>query len=170
MYKHLHEDMTILNERDRFVPVIPHPFKATKRLTILGKVETYHCACAPGADFDNIADYRQHYRTEQLIELNQLRHHEVHRARDMAKIKATYWRRRAFVMEHGDESSVYEMKQIETPELHGKEEIMALLARVTDVWAPVYREWAEHNDVTVGQVKDDTSIEDETPEDPAHGN
>jgi hypothetical protein len=165
MYKHL-DEQNMEQYGKAWIPAIPLPYyhSSIRKAMSFKTNHVYICGCQ--ARFSNEAAYREHYRTEQMIEMN----HAIGKNRDMAKIKATYWRRRAFVFEHGTTREGDEMARIETPELHDKEAIMALLARVTDLWAPVYRRYAEANDITVGQVKDDTTIEDETPEDPAHGN
>lgn len=164
MQKHLDEQTMAEVRPGQWVPAIPLPMYSAHWIGMLRRHHSFGCFC--GEEFATEAEYREHYRTEQMIEMN----HALAKNRDMAKIKATYWRRRAFVFEHGTTREGDEMALIETPELHDKEGIMTLLARVTDIWAPVYQRYAKANDITIGQVKDDTSIEDETPEDPAHGN
>lgn len=163
--KHLDFE-TLEDYRGRMVPAIPYPRLYTRKLGLFRKREEAHCAC--GIRFLSMDTYLHHYRTEQLIELNEQRFFEVERAGQLPKVKALYWRRRCFVLEHGSEADVYEVKLIETPEMKGLEDIEALLARVTDIWGPVYKEYAEHNDVTVGQVLDETTIEDEKPREASH--
>ncbi|MGB2789912.1 MAG: hypothetical protein WBC13_11395, partial [Dokdonella sp.] len=102
----------------------------------------YQCGC--GEKFNSQTEYELHVRTEQMLEMN----YKMGRTRDLAKAKLLFWRRYAFVLAHGDEASVAEVKRIEWPELMALPEIEMLVARVTDVWGPVYREWAENNDVT----------------------
>lgn len=166
MYKHL--DYTTLEEyRNRQVPAIPYPRVYTRKMGLFRKREEAHCAC--GIRFLSMDTYLHHYRTEQLIELNEQRFMEVERAGQLPKVKALYWRRRAWVFEHGDDAAKKEMSLIETPELKGLEDIEALLARVTDVWGPLYKEYAAKHDVTVGQVLDETTVEDETPEEARRG-
>jgi hypothetical protein len=154
MYKHLDEQVMTEHRPGVWISAIPLPYYLSRMLF----KTTYQCGC--GEKFNSQPEYELHVRTEQMLEMN----HSLGKARDMAKIKAIYWRRRSFVLEHGDELSVREVKLIETPEMKIQEDLMVLLARVTDVWGPVYREWAEHNDITVGHVKDETTLEDETPE------
>lgn len=157
MYQHLHEDETE-EYRGRFIPAIPHPRRYTRKTGLFSKREECQCAC--GIKFLSLATYMHHYRTEQLIES----HANYMNAIGLIKTKALYWRRRAFVLEHGSEADAHEIKLIETPEMKPLEDVEVLVARVTDIWGPVYREYAEHNDVTVGHVVDETTIEDETPE------
>ena len=154
LYQHLDEQSMEQHGND-WIPAIPLPFYTS---TGLFKKPIYQCGC--GARFSNENVYREHYRTEQMIEMNRA----MSRTRDLAKVKALYWRRRAFVLEHGDEASVAEVKRVELPEIVDRDEAEILTARVTDVWGPVYRKWAEKNDVTVGRVKDETEVTDETPE------
>lgn len=154
MYKHLDEQVMMELRPGTWIPAIPLPYYTSRSLF----KAAFQCGC--GEKFDSEAKYELHVRTEQMLEMN----YKMGRTRDLAKAKVLFWRRYAFVLAHGDEASVAEVKQIEWPEIMNLQEVEALIARVTDIWGPVYREWAEHNDVTVGRVKDETELEDETPE------
>lgn len=163
-----HLDFETLEEyRNRMVPAIPYPRLYTRKLGLFRKREEAHCAC--GIRFLSMDTYLHHYRTEQLIELNEQRFYEVERAAEVPKMKALYWRRRAFVAEHGNAEARNEIARIETPEMKSREDIEALIARVTDVWGPIYKDYAATHDVTVGQVLDETTIEDETPKEAHRG-
>jgi hypothetical protein len=162
MHKHLHEDETE-EYRGRFVPTAANPRRYTRKLGLFRTREEFECRC--GIKFLSEASYINHYRAEQLIES----HANYMNAIGLIKTKALYWRRRAFVLEHGSEADVHEVKLIETPEMKQLEEIEVLVARVTDIWGPVYKEYAANNDVTVGQVLDETTIEDETPKEANRG-
>lgn len=166
MYKHL--DHTTTEEyRNREVPAIPYPRIYKRKVSLFSKREECQCAC--GIRFLSMDTYMHHYRTEQLIELNEQRRYEVERAATVPKLKALYWRRRCFVLEYGTPADIKEVKLIESPELKSGEDLAALVDRVTDIWGPLYKEYAAHNNVTVGQVLDETTIEDETPEEARRG-
>lgn len=159
MYRHLDERIMMEHRPGVWISAIPLPYYLSK---MLFKTE-YKCGC--GEKFGSKAEYELHVRTEQMLEMNQ----KMGRTRDLAKTKLLFWRRYAFVLAHGDEHSVSEVKLIELPELKSLPEVEVLVARVTDIWGPVYREYAEHNDVSVGRVLDETTIEDETPEEANRG-
>ena len=57
-----------------------------------------------------------------MLEMN----YKMGRTRDLAKAKLLFWRRYAFVLAHGDESSVAEVKQIEWPEIMNLQEVEVL--------------------------------------------
>lgn len=140
-----------------WIPAIPLPMFLRKSFF----KEVYGCFC--GEVFNSQVEYELHYRTEQMLEMN----HKMARTRDLAKAKLLFWRRFAFVMEHGTKIEKTEAKLIESPEMKTIDELEPLIARMTDVWSPVYRKYATDNDVTIGRVKDDTEITDDDPADAA---
>lgn len=157
-YRHL-DEQTMEQYGNAWIPAIPLPYyhSSIRKAMSFKTNHVYVCGCE--ARFDNEAAYREHYRTEQMLEMNE----KMGRTRDLAKAKTFYWRRYAFVMEHGNDNDKNEMRLVESPEMKTLQEIETLCARVTDIWSPVYRRWAADHDVAIGRVKDDTEVTDEDP-------
>lgn len=159
MYKHL-DEQTMQQYGSAWIPAIPLPYYTNR-----GVLRKMGAQCGCGARFDNEAVYREHYRTEQMLEMNQ----KMARARDISKVKALFWRRYAFVIEHGNASEKKELKLLETPEMKSLADLEILTAQVTDLWHPAYVRYAKDNDVSIGRMADETTIEDETPEEARRG-
>jgi len=159
MYKHLDED-TMEQYGKAWIPAIPLPYyhSSIRKAMSFKTNHVYVCGCE--ARFDNEAAYREHYRTEQMLEMNE----KMGRTRDLAKAKLLFWRRYAFIMEHGTGSEKVDLKLIETPEMKKLVDVEALIARVTDLWEPIYLRWGKDNDVSLGRMMDETEVSDDTSE------
>ena len=154
MFEHLSEFTE--GYRHRRVPIIPMPHRREIKKRPF-KPNKYELSCECGVRFYVLSAYLHHYRTEQLIELQE----KHNTANQLIKLKALYWRRRAFVLENGTKTQLKALSRIETPEMKPQAHVKALVDELSDVWGPVYRKYAESHDVTVGQVIDETTIEDE---------
>ena len=158
-YNHLDED-TMESYGNAWIPAIPLPYyhSSIRKAMSFKTNHVYVCGC--DARFDNEAAYREHYRTEQMLEMNA----KMARTRDLAKAKLLYWRRYAFIMEHGNASEKVDLKLIETPEMKPLADVEVLIARVTDLWEPSYLRWGKENDVSLGRMVDETEVTDDAPE------
>ena len=158
-YTHL-DEQTMEQYGSAWIPAIPLPYyhRSIRKAMSFKTNHVYVCGCE--ARFDNEAAYREHYRTEQMLEMNQ----KMARTRDLSKAKELYWRRRAFVFEHGGDDDKSAAMDIETPEMKNLKEVEMLIARMTDVWEPVYNAWGKEHDVSIGRMIDETDVTDDDPE------
>lgn len=159
MYRHL-DEQTMEQYGNAWIPAIPLPYyhSSIRKAMSFKTNHVYICGC--NARFDNEAAYREHYRTEQMLEMNQ----KMARTRDLAKAKLLYWRRRSFIFENGTDDDKSAAMDIETPEMKTLVDVEALIARITDVWEPVYNAWGKKHNVNLGRMLDETEVTDEEPE------
>jgi len=157
MHKHL--DETVMEEyRNRMVPAIPLPQVHIRKIGLFRKREEAHCAC--GIRFLSMDTYMHHYRTEQLIEMNE----NLGKARELSKEKAMFWRRVAFIYKHGTKEEIERVDQMVQVQFSTLTDMKSKNSYVENIYGPVYLRVAKDNDLTVGHIKDETTIEDETPE------
>lgn len=156
-YQHLNEE-NMEQYGQHWIPAIPLPFYESRGLF---RHTVYQCGC--GARFSNEHAYREHYRTEQMVEMNGGLSHQRH----MQHAKATFWRRLAFVLQHGSATDKKEALAIGTPEMKNYEEICLLNDALETVWRPVYDEKMQSKAGTIGRVRESGVVEDETPEEAA---
>lgn len=158
-YRHL-DEQTMEQYGNAWIPSIPLPFYQSTKRKLLALKPTYVYVCGCGARFSHEAVYREHYRTEQMLEMNA----KMARTRDLSKAKALYWRRYAFIMEHGTDQEKNELRLIEGVEMKDLAAIEMIIARVTDLWQPIYERWGKTNNVSIGRMMEETEVTDEEPE------
>lgn len=157
-YRHLNEEVMAEERPGTWIPDIPLPFyTSVSGLFGIGRKQMYQCGC--GAKFDHIGWYREHYRTEQLLEMNA----KMARTRDLAKQKALYWRRYAYVIEFGNEDERDDLAELEGPEMHTISEMESLNRELEEIWGRVYLRQNKEANTNVGRMKDETEITDEDP-------
>lgn len=166
-FKHLNESNMEQVDGNRWAPAIPLPYYTSRKRNIFGKTTKYGAQCTCGARFDSEAEYKLHYRTEQLLEMNKI----YQKTRDMQHGKALFWRRAFFIMRHGRPSErkafIDEFDRNFWPEAVNQRRLDTCNARLEPHWEPVYERYQRKTDRTIGQAIETAEIEDETPEEAA---
>lgn len=153
-YKHLNETTMAEEKPGIWVPAIPIP---QTKLSGFFKTE-FICGC--GEKFSTHGIYCAHYRTEQLLEMNAAFAKRI----ALTSAKARYWRRAAFVYQHGSQREIEQLNALGTPELKNVAQINYLNDKVEELWDPIYESVRKSKDMSVGQLVDSMEVEDETPE------
>ena len=152
-YQHLDENTMSEIRPGVWIPSIPLPYYFNKLLF----KQRFVCGC--GEKFDSNAAYEAHVRTEQMLEMNQ----KMARTRDIAKQKALYWRRYAYVIQYGTIDDREELADLDTPEMHDLGELVELNRELEEIWGQVYLRHNKKSNTNVGRMKDETEITDEDP-------
>lgn len=150
-----HLDETIMEELrpGQWIPAIPLPLFTHRSIF----KQSYQCGC--GEAFKSMAEYREHYRTEQMLEMNA----KMARTRDLGKAKALFWRRYAYVVEFGNDDDRDSLAELDGPEMHTLSEMESLNRELEGVWGQVYLRHNKEANTNVGRMKDETEITDEDP-------
>ena len=159
--KHLDPQVTQEVKPGIWVPAIAEPLYSYRFFFF----PIYTCVVC-SEKFTKFGDYLLHYRTEQLLE----EHTNLQKyatSGDLSRIKALFWRRAYFVLEHGTKRDVEALRALRTPEMMTAAEVTGLVGQLEDIWGPVFRKYSEKNDITVGHVVDEITIEDEDPSEAA---
>lgn len=151
---HLDENVMSEIRPGVWIPAIPLPMYMHRSLF----KQSYACFC--GEVFNSEAEYREHYRTEQMLEMNR----KMARTRDLGKAKALFWRRYAYVIEHGNEDDRDSLDELDGPEMHTVAEMESLNRELEEIWGRVYLRVNKTLNTNVGRMKDETEITDEDPE------
>lgn len=161
-FKHLDETTMEQYGPDQWVPSIPLPFYESGWLF---KKTVYVCGC--GARFSNEYVYREHYRTEQLIEMNEI----FRKTRDMQHGKATFWRRAFVVLRHGTEGEkdnfLREFDNNYWPESVNQKRLDTCNEKLKAYWEPVYLRMMREENISLHEAVETGTLEDETPEEAA---